>query len=161
MVDIGRWQQLMHTIINQRCDELRMELYHKHRQIEANRDHLKTSLMNQLEIKVGGVLTEQLQKDEVDGTAIHEVQDELDRLQQLFHSLHTKPLISVSTTDSNPLNFNSPRLLFPDITVDGFNSFESFINENTAEIMEYSAEQQIDTDERNTYRRNTCKYTQE
>jgi hypothetical protein len=147
----------MHTEINQRCDELQMELDQKHTQIEA----LKRSLMNQLEIKVGVVLMEQSQLDEVDGAAIDKARDELHRSQQLFDSLHTKPLISVSTTDSNPVNFNSPRLIFPDITVDGFDSFESFITENIVQTMEYSAQQQIQTDESNIYTRDTCKYTRE
>ncbi|CAF1477844.1 unnamed protein product, partial [Adineta steineri] len=152
MTQLNQWAQMMHDTIDQKYNELRNELGQKHDQIERNKNSLTTFMRNELEQNVGCVLKEQLEKDEIDEPKVDEVRKEFHRLQQLFYSLNTKPLISLSNVDVNQVDLDTYGLVLPKITMTDCDWMTNLCTENTEEIMESSDEEQTDTDETDTSR---------
>jgi hypothetical protein len=109
----------MHAEIDQKHEELRQKLDQFDRQIEENKDYWRLFLRTQMEIKVGCVLTEQLQKYEIDALEFNKAHQEFIRVQKLFHLLNNQPLISVRDSEGKQINLNSTHLYFPSITSDG------------------------------------------
>jgi hypothetical protein len=149
---------MMNDKINKKYEELQMELDSLHKKIESNKNYWKKSLANQFETKVGCVLMQQLEKDEIDGSEVDKAQHEFVRLQDFFHRLDNEPLISVSSTENNPMDSNAPRLVLSGIAVNGLDWNEDFSTENTSEIMQYSGQQQIDNSINTTRRKIDCEY---
>ena len=141
----------MNTEINQKLYELQLKLDQLHKYIETNGVYWKKFLISRMEMKVVGVLIEQLQKDEIEGLEFNKARDEFGRLKELFHLFNSQPLISLSNSENNQVELNAPRLVFPTVTIDGFNWIEDFFMENTVETMEHSHEQQIGIDEAINY----------
>jgi hypothetical protein len=158
IAQLNQWAEMMHSKINQKYNELQLELDRLDREIEASRENWKKVLLNRMETKVGCVLTVQSQKDEVDEVEYNEAQDEFVRLKELFHLFSSQPMISLLNVENNQEDLNTPRLVFPSITADSFNWMENFSMENTVQTMEYSDQQPIDIDENINYRSNTGNY---
>jgi hypothetical protein len=158
MKQLNQWAQVMHTKINQKYKEIQLELDQLHENIETNREHWKKSLANRMEMKIGCVLMEQSEKDEADGFEFNKARDEFVRVKELFHFFNSQPLISLSNIEDNQMYLNTLHLVFPNVTVDGFNLMENFSIENTIQTMEYSDQQSIDMDENTNYRRSTGNY---
>ncbi|CAF1516967.1 unnamed protein product [Adineta steineri] len=74
-------------------------------------------MKNELEQNVGSILMEQLQIDEINGPKVETARKELHRLQQLFQSLNTKPLISLLNLGVNQVDLNAYGLVLPKITM--------------------------------------------
>ncbi|CAF1379012.1 unnamed protein product [Adineta steineri] len=153
MNQLNQWAQMMHDIINRKHNELQEELDQKHKQIEKNKNSWATFMRNELEQNVGCVLMEQVQKDEIDGPKVDTARKGFHRLQQLFDSLNTKPLISLSNVGINQVDFDTYGLGLPKITV------TNFFTENTVEIMNFSGEEQTDIDETNRSRQDMQMFT--
>jgi hypothetical protein len=149
----------MHAKINQKRRELQMDLDRFHEQIEARKDYYKNILTNRMETRVSWVLQEQLQQAEINGAKVDKARNEFDQLQELFNLLNSKSLIDMLNVEQNHIDLNAPRLVFPSVTVDGFDWMENFYMENTVEIMEYSDQQQVDIKESTNYQRGTGNYS--
>ncbi|CAF4469402.1 unnamed protein product [Rotaria sp. Silwood2] len=148
----------MHDKIDQKYNEFEEEVHRFHRFIELKRAHWKLELKGRMEVKIGCVLMEQLEKDEVDGSEVTKAQDEFIRIQQLFDSLNSQPLIDVINKEDNQVDLKAPHLIFPNVNVDGFNWIEELSTKNSLERMEYLDQDQIHVDESTTYRKPDGEY---
>ncbi|CAF1385002.1 unnamed protein product, partial [Adineta steineri] len=141
---LNQWAQMMHETINQKYNELQQKLDQKHNQIEKNKNFWATFMRNELDQNVSCVLIGQLQKDEIDGSKVDTARKEFDRLQQLFHSLHTKPLISLSNVDVRQVDLDTYSLVLPKITMTDYDWMTNLSTENTVEIMDFSDQEQTE-----------------
>ncbi|CAF4963020.1 unnamed protein product, partial [Rotaria sp. Silwood1] len=110
----------MHDKIDQKYNELRMTIEQFHTLIELKKDHWKIELANRMEVNIGYVLMEQLQKDEVDGVEVNKALDEFFRITHLYNLLNNHSLIDVINEEDNPVDLKAPRLIFPNVDIDGF-----------------------------------------
>ncbi|CAF4140100.1 unnamed protein product [Adineta steineri] len=76
---------------------------------------------NELEINVGCVLVEQLQKDEIDRPKVDTARTEFHRLKQHVCSLNTKPLTSLSNAVVNQVDLDTHGIVLPKITMIDYN----------------------------------------
>ncbi|CAF1315429.1 unnamed protein product [Rotaria sordida] len=62
-----------------------------------------------MKTKIGYVLNEQLQKDEVDELEVDRARDELIRIKQLYNLLNNQPLINVTNEENDQIDLKTPR----------------------------------------------------
>ncbi|CAF4159312.1 unnamed protein product, partial [Rotaria sordida] len=105
-----------------------------------------------METKIGCVLNEQLQKDEVDGLEVNRARDEFIRIKQLYNLLNNQPLINVTNEENNQIDLKTPRVIFPNVNIDGFNWIEELSTKTNLESMECSNQEQIYVDENAMHR---------
>ncbi len=144
--------------IKQKFQQFKIELDRLHSYIEINGDQWRTSLKNRMETRVTSVLKEQLKKHEIDGLELNNARDELVRVQKLCDLLNSQTLITVASVDDNAVDLNTPRLIFPSVTVDGLNWIDECAAENDSETMDYSNQYQIKTEGNTIDRKTDGKY---
>jgi hypothetical protein len=150
----------MYTKIDEKYNEIHLELDRIDKHIETRSSYWKESLRARMELKVGCVLNEQLHQDEVKAFEFNQARDELVRSKELFHLFDSQPFISLSNIENNEVDLNAPHLLYQKIIVDGSNWMENVSMENIVETMEYSDQQQINIEESTNYTRSTGNYGQ-
>jgi len=160
MVQLKQWAETMHTEINQKYEELQLELDRIHRHIEENTVQWKRSLSNRIKTKVACVLMEQLEKSDIAGADFNEARDEFNRLKELFNLFNSQSIISIFNVKDNEGNWNEPSVVFPAVFVDALNWLEDSSMKNTVETIESFLQQQIDLDE-STIGTNTGNYSPE
>ncbi|CAF4021748.1 unnamed protein product [Rotaria sordida] len=111
-----------------------------------------------MKTKIGYVLNEQLQKDEVDELEVDRARDELIRIKQLYNLLNNQPLINVTNEENDQIDLKTPRVIFPNVNIDGFNWIEELSTKTNLESMECSNQEQIHIDENAMHRITDCKY---
>ncbi|CAF3740898.1 unnamed protein product [Rotaria sp. Silwood1] len=148
----------MHDKIDQKYNELRMTIEQFHTLIELKKDHWKIELANRMEVNIGYVLMEQLQKDEVDGVEVNKARDEFFRITHLYNLLNNHSLIDVINEEDNPVDLKAPRLIFPNVDIDGFTWFGEISTKNNVQKMECSDQEQIHLEENTTYQETDCEY---
>ncbi|CAF1263825.1 unnamed protein product [Rotaria sordida] len=109
-----------------------------------------------METKIGCVLMEQLQKDEVDGLEVNRARDEFIRIKQLYNLLNNLPLINVTNEENNQIDLKAPHVIFPNVNIDGFDWIEELSTKTNLESMEYSNQEQIYVDENAMHRTTDC-----
>jgi len=145
--------EIMLLKIRERYQEFEMEIDQLQRHIETHTDRWKISLAKRMEIKVGCVLTEQLQKPEIDGPEINEARNELIRIKNFCHLINNQPLFSVTSAEDNQVDSNASQLVFPSLNKDGLKSMEEFVMKNTLEVMEQSDQYQAHIETKTTDRK--------
>ncbi|CAM4784216.1 unnamed protein product [Rotaria magnacalcarata] len=136
------WMKIIQDKINQQYKEFQMEVDRLHVLANFNREHLIRSLANHMEIKVGHVVMEQLQKDEIDELEINRARNEFVHIQQLFDILCNQPLISINDGVGNEFILNAPRATLRNLNVDGFNWIEEISTKNPFPRIDFSDQNQ-------------------
>ncbi|CAF3871208.1 unnamed protein product [Rotaria magnacalcarata] len=141
------WMKIIQDKINQQYKEFQMEVDRLHVLANFNREHLIRSLANHMEIKVGHVVMEQLQKDEIDELEINRARNEFVHIQQLFDILCNQPLISINNGVGNEFILNAPRATLRNLNVDGFNWIEEISTKNPFPRIDFSDQNQAHVEE--------------
>jgi hypothetical protein len=152
-MQLDQWATTLHTKIDQIHNELQLALDHFDKKIQEKSDQLKTYLTTHLEQNVGFILTEQLQKVEINKPQVEKATLEYHRLENLFHSFHNRPLITMAIDTENQKALNPPTIICSDILTDGLN-----LNENIQEKIDWSDQQENSLSGNSTCETRSCKY---
>ncbi|CAM4742272.1 unnamed protein product [Rotaria magnacalcarata] len=152
------WMKIIQDKINQQYKEFQMEVDRLHVLANFNREHLIRSLANHMEIKVGHVVMEQLQKDEIDELEINRARNEFVHIQQLFDILCNQPLISINDGVGNEFILNAPRATLRNLNVDGFNWIEEISTKNPFPRIDFSDQNQAHVEDTIMHQSTNGKY---
>jgi len=148
----------MHIKIEEKREELQMKLSQLDRKIEDYKDHWKLFLKTQIEMKVGCVLMELLQKYEIDELKLNKARQDFICLKKLFHSFDNQQLISIRNNEEKEMSFNLPELYFSSIISEDLDWMKNFFSENSEERINLLDDQQNYMNEESTYKINSCEY---
>ena len=139
------WMETIVDKLKQARQEFQMKLAEFDRHIEANREVCKRFMIDRIGTTIRSVLMEQIHKDEINGSEVEKAAIELVYAQKLLDSLNCQPLITVSSAADNHMDFKIPCLVFPSISVYGFDWMTDYhCIGNTAGIMGYCDQQHVD-----------------
>jgi hypothetical protein len=148
----------MHIKIDRKREELQMKLDQLDRQIEENKARWKLFLKNQIETKVGCVLTELLQNYEIDESKFNKARLDFISSKKLFHLFHHQQLISINYNEEKQTDFSSPWLDFSSVVSNDLNWMKNFSSENLDERIKWLDHQEIYMSEKSTYKINSSEY---
>jgi hypothetical protein len=148
----------MHIKIEEKREELQMKLSQLDRKIEDNKDHWKLFLKTQIEMKVGCVLMELLQKYEIDESKLNKARQDFVCLEKLFHSFDNQQLISIRNNEEKEMSFNLPELYFSSVISEDLDWMKNFFSENSEQRINLLDDQQNYMNEESTYKINSCEY---
>jgi hypothetical protein len=123
---LNQWAATMHAKIDQARHELQIKLDECDKKIEEKKDQWRTYLGNHLEQNVGCILSEQLQKYEIDAFQMDKARAEFIRLQKLFHSLNNQQLINMIEDEEYQMSLNLPIIVCSNIVFEGLDSMNLF-----------------------------------
>jgi hypothetical protein len=125
LAQLDQWIATIHSKINQIRTELQTTLVHFENKIRERSEQLKFYLRNELEHKVGCILTEQLQEFEINKLQIDKAALDFIRLENLFNSYNNRQLITMINNSENQINLNPPSFVCSDILIDEFHLSEN------------------------------------
>lgn len=154
MTLLDQWTMDMHMKIDEKREKLQRKIDKLDEQIEDDNDYWKIFLKNQLDIKVGCVLTELLKEQETDESKLDKARRDFIRVEKFFHLLDDSQLMFLHYNNVAEIDFNSPELYFPSITPDDFDWMKKLSLKDSDEIMEW-----LDTKQNSANKGLTsCKY---
>jgi hypothetical protein len=139
---LDQWAAIMHAKIDQIHNELQMTLDQYDKKFEEKLNYWKINLASQLEQNVGCILTEQLQKYEIETPHVEKACLEFCRLEDVFHSFSNQQLITMAIDVENQMTLNPPMIVCSDIVVDGLN-----LTENSQEKMDWANQQKNESND--------------
>ena len=119
---LKQWAATMHAKIDQARHELQIKLDECDKKIEEKKDQWRIYLGTHLEQNVGCILTEELQKYEIDALQMNKARAEFFRLQNLFHTLNNQQLINLIEDGENQMFLNLPIIVCSNIVFEGLDS---------------------------------------
>ncbi len=156
---IDQWATKMHMKIDQKREELQIKLNQLDRQIEANKNDWRIAIKTDIEMKVGCVLTELLEKYEIDGMKFNKAREDLVYLKKLFDLFDKEQLISIDNHEEKQMNFISPQLNFSSVISNDIGGWmKNFYSENLEEKTNWLHNQQNYTNEKSTSQISSSKY---
>jgi hypothetical protein len=127
---LNQWAATMHAKIDQTRNELQIKLDQCDKKVVEEKEQWKIFLGNHLEQNVGCIITEQLQKYEIDKPQVEKARLEFARVQKLFHAINNQQLISLINDAENEMSFNSPVVVCSNIVFEGLNFMENIDQSN-------------------------------
>jgi hypothetical protein len=134
VAELNQWISTVHAKVDQIRIELEMTLVHFEDKLHERSDQLKSYLRNELENKVGCILTEQLQEFEVSKAQVEKAGMEFVRLENIFNSFNNRQLITMISNSDNPVVLNPPTFVCSDILINEFHMPED--NQETTDVSE-------------------------
>ena len=149
MTLLDQWTRDMHMKIDGKREELQRKIDEFDKRVEEDNNYWKIFLKNQLDMKVGCVLTELLKEHETtDELKLDKARLDFLRVEKFFHLLDDSQLMFLRYNNAAETNLNTPELYFPSMTPDDFDWMKKVSLENSDEIMEW-----LDTKQNSTNRR--------
>jgi hypothetical protein len=144
--------------IDQKREELQIKLNQLDRQIEANKNDWRIAIKTDIEMKVGCVLMELLQKHEIDGSKFNKARQDLICLKDLFNLFDNEEFIFINNNEEKHMNFNSPQLNFSSLISNDIDWIKNFSSKNSEEINNSLDNIQNSMKEKSPYQISPCKY---